>query len=104
MVASQLTRRVVPNATVNGCLGSGCSRWRSSASISAGVRRVARCTRALTSSQKARQAASSTAKLRYSSSRLTSLGTRSALAMRTVASEPPLVSGSAGRQVRMVVP
>lgn len=33
-----------------------------------------------------------------------SVGTRSALAMRTVASEPPLDCGSAGTQVRIVMP
>ncbi len=42
------TRRVTPSAAVNGTAGSGCSRDRSSASISAGGRRVIRCARAFT--------------------------------------------------------
>jgi hypothetical protein len=43
--------------------GTGCSRGRSSASISAEARRVTRCGRALTCSQNPAQAASSAAKL-----------------------------------------
>ena len=101
---SQFTRRVVPNATVNGWLGNGCSRVRSSASASTGRRRVSRCGRSLTCSQNSRQAASSSANVRYSASRFASVGTRSALAIRTVASDPPLDCGSAGTQVRMVIP
>ena len=57
------TRRVTPSAAVNGAAGTGCSRARSSASISAGARRVTRCGRALTCPQNASQAASSSAKL-----------------------------------------
>ena len=68
------TVRVTPNATVCGVAGIGCSRARSSASISAGARRVTRCTRALTCSQNASHAASSSAKPSYSGSRLVSLG------------------------------
>ncbi len=36
------TTRVVPNATVCGCVGTGCSRVRSSANISTGGRFVVR--------------------------------------------------------------
>ena len=45
------TWRVVPNATVNGVAATGCSRGCSSASISAGARRVVRCIRVFTRSQ-----------------------------------------------------
>ena len=55
-------------------------------------------------SQKASQAASSSAKSAYSPRRLCSVGTRSALTILTVASEPPLDSGSAGTQVATVSP
>ncbi len=55
------TVRVTPNATVCGATGSGCNRARSSASMSAGTRRVTRCTRMFTVSQNAWQAASSSA-------------------------------------------
>ena len=57
------TARVTPNAAVKGWAGSGCSRARSSASMSAGGRRVIRCGRVLTSKQNAAHAASSSAKL-----------------------------------------
>ena len=50
-------------SAVNGVAGSGCSRACSSASISAGARRVTRCARALTCSENSAQAASSSAKL-----------------------------------------
>ena len=50
------------------------------------------------------QAWSSSANVAYCSSRFASVGTRSALAIRTVASAPPLVCGSAGTQVRIVIP
>jgi hypothetical protein len=79
---------------VNGAAGTGCSRARSSASISAGARRVIRCCRALTCPQNTSQAASSAAKLPYSPSRFASVGTRSALASFTVDSDPPLDAGS----------
>ncbi len=49
-------------------------------------------------------AVSRSPKLLQSSRRFTSLATRSAFAIFTVDSEPPLVSGSAGTQVRMAVP
>ena len=58
--------RVTPSAAVNGAAGTGCRRGSSSASISAGARRVTRCGRALTCSQNAAQAASRAAKLPYS--------------------------------------
>jgi hypothetical protein len=96
--------RVTPSAAVNGAAGTGCSRARSSASISAGARRVMRCGRALTWSQNSRQAASSAAKLAYSSRRFASVGTRSAFAIFTVDSEPPLEAGSYGTQVATVSP
>jgi hypothetical protein len=50
------TVRATPNAAVYGCSGSGCSRPRTSASISAGARRVTRCGRVLTCSQNTAQA------------------------------------------------
>jgi hypothetical protein len=103
-VASQFTRRVVPNATVNGWPGSGCSRVRSSASASTGARRVSRCARVLTCSQNSRHAVSSWENVRYSCSRFAAVGTRSAFAIRTVASDPPLDCGSAGTHVRIVIP
>ena len=93
------TVRVTPNDTVCGAAGSGCSRARSSTSMSIGARRVTRCTRALTVSQNSAHAASSSANEAYSSRRLVSLGTRSALASFTVDSDPPLLAGSAGSQV-----
>jgi hypothetical protein len=68
-------------------------------SITAGGRRVIRWSRALTRSQNSTHAASSAAKSSYSPRRLCLVGTRSALAILTVASEPPLLSGSAGTQV-----
>ena len=71
-----------------------CKRDRSSASASAGIRRVTAWMRRLKVSMAAPQATSSSAKLAYSSSRLASVGTRSALAILTVDSEPPLDSGS----------
>ena len=98
------TLRVTPSAAVNGAAGTGCSRARSSASISAGARRVTRCGRALTWSQNAAQAASSSAKLAYSGSRFASVGTRSALAIFTVDSDPPLDAGSYGTHVATVRP
>jgi len=45
------TVRATPNAAVYGWAGSGCSRLRSPASISAGTRRVTRCGRVLTCAQ-----------------------------------------------------
>ncbi len=57
------TTLVVPNATVCGTAGTGCSRARSCASISTGGRFVTRCARVLTFSQNATQAASSSPKL-----------------------------------------
>lgn len=104
MVDSQFTRRVVPKVTVKGSLGSGCSRCCSSSRASAGLWRLARWTRLLTVSQNSRQAASSWPIVLYWGSRFAEVGTRSAFAMRTVASLPPFVSGSAGRQVRIVMP
>jgi len=49
-------------------------------------------------------ACSSSANVAYCSSRLASVGTRSAWAIRTVASTPPLDCRSAGTQVRFVIP
>lgn len=49
--------RVSPNAAVNASVGNGCIRARSSASISAGGRRVSACGRALTTTQNASHAA-----------------------------------------------
>jgi len=96
--------RVTPSAAVNGTAGTGCSRVRSSASISAGARRVMRCGRALTWAQNASQAASSSAKLAYSPSRFASVGTRSAFAIFTVDSDPPFDAGSYGTHVATVRP
>ena len=96
--------RVTPSAAVNGAAGTGCSRARSSPGISAGARRVTRCGRALTCSQNTPHAASSAAKLAYSSSKFASVGTRSALAIFTVDSDPPLDAGSYGTQVATVSP
>jgi hypothetical protein len=96
--------RVWPKQTVCGSAGGLCNLARSSASITAGARRVMRCSRALTRSQSASQAASSAAKSSYAPRRLWSVGTRSALAIRTVASEPPLLCGSAGTHVATVSP
>jgi hypothetical protein len=93
------TVRVTPNATVCGASGSRCNRARSSASISTAARRVTRCTRALTCSQNASHARSNSANEAYSSSRFASVGTRSAFAIFTVLSLPPLLAGSAGSQV-----
>ncbi len=53
----------------------------------------------MTLPQNSSHAASSSAKLAYSSSRLVSLGTRSALLIFTDDSVPPLDAGSAGTQV-----
>ncbi len=98
------TTLLTPNATVCGDAGIGCSAARSCASISAGARRVTRCVRALTCSQNASHAASSCAKLSYAGRRLVSLGTRSALAIFTLDSDPPLDAGSAGTHVWIVTP
>jgi hypothetical protein len=84
------TVRVWPNASVNGWAGSGCRRARSSPSASVGARRVTRCGRALTCSQNPAHACSNAPRLAYSASRFASVGTRSALAIRTAASLPPL--------------
>ena len=102
MVAA--TTRVVPKDTVCGWAGSGCNRACSSASIATGGRRVTRCVRAFTISPNASQAASSSAKQEYSSSRFVSLGTKSALASFTVDSDPPFEAGSAGSHVWTVTP
>lgn len=104
MVESHITLRVCPNTLVNGASGTRCSRVRSSASNSSGARPVSRCALALTSPQNPAHACSSSAKLRYASRRFTRVGTRSRLASRTVASTPPLDSGSAGTQVVIVMP
>ena len=80
------------------------SRGDASASITAGARRVIRCSRVFTRSPSSTHAASSCPKSSYSPRRLCSVGTRSALAIRTVASEPPLDSGSAGTQLAIVSP
>lgn len=98
------TVRVTPKATACGTAGIGCNRARSSASISSGARRVTRCSRALTWTQNASHAASSSPNEVYDSSRLVSLGTRSALAIFTLDSEPPFEAGSAGTQVWTVTP
>ena len=89
---------------MNGAAGTGCSRARSSASISAGARRVIRCGRALTWPQNPVHAASSAAKLTYSGSRFAPAGTRSAFAIFTVDSDPPLEAGSYGTHVATVSP
>ena len=94
----------MPNAAVNGVSGRRCSRACSSASISTGARRVTRCGRALISRVNTAQAASNSAKLPYSPRRFASVGTRSAFATRTVASDPPLEAGSAGMHVAMLRP
>src|SRR6516164_2108999 len=104
MVADHETLRVSPNAAVYAASGR---RWRwarSSASISTGGRRVARWGLLLTSTTNASQASTSSSQLEYSGSKLASVGTRSALETRTVASEPPLDSGSARTHVVTVTP
>ena len=70
----------------------------------AGTAALSRWTRPFTRSQNSAQAASSSPKLPYSSRRFAAVGTRSALAIFTVASVPPLDSGSNGRQVCTVQP
>jgi hypothetical protein len=72
--------------------------------MSTGGRPVARCTRAFTCSQNAAHAFCRSSKVAYCSSRFASVGTRSAFAMRTDASVPPFDWGSAGTQVRIVIP
>ena len=62
IVDCSLTLRVSPKQTVCATAGNGCSRARSSASITAGGRRVTRCSRMLTRSQNSWQACSSSAK------------------------------------------
>jgi hypothetical protein len=57
------TVRVWPNAGTNGWIGGGCSRVCSSASASAGARRVTRRARAFTCWQKSPQARPRSAKL-----------------------------------------
>jgi hypothetical protein len=58
----------------------------------------------LTCAQNNSHAASNSAKLAYCSRRLASVGTRSAFAIFTVFSLPPLLAGSAGSQVCTVTP
>jgi len=84
--------------------GTGCNRARSWVSISTGARRVVRCTREFTDSQNAVHAASNSANVAYSARRFASVGTRSALAIFTVDSDPPLEAGSAGTHVVTVTP
>ncbi len=98
------TVRVTPNAIVCAVAGTGCSRSASSASISTGTRRVTRWTRELTCPQNCSHAASSCANEPYCGNRLVSFGTRSALAIFTDDSDPPLLAGSAGTQVWIVTP
>ncbi len=98
------TIRVVPSAAVCGTSGTGCSRARSISRRSAGTAHVSRCTRPFTTAQNPSHARASSAKLPYASSRFASAGTRSALATRTVASDPPFDSGSYGTQVCTVIP
>lgn len=52
----------------------------------------------------ASQASNNSAHDEYSSRRFVSVGTRSALAIRTVASDPPFDSGSAGTHVATDTP
>jgi hypothetical protein len=68
------------------------------------ARRVIRCGRALAYSQNPTQAASSPAKLAYSSSRFAPVGTRSAFATFTVDSDPPFDAGSYRTHVATVRP
>ncbi len=93
------TVRVRPNATVWGSAGTGCRRVRSSASMTSGARLVTRWTRALTIAQNTLHASSRSANEAYSSRRLVSLGTRSALATFTDDSLPPFDAGSTGTHV-----
>jgi NAD(P)-dependent dehydrogenase (short-subunit alcohol dehydrogenase family) len=74
----------------------------SSASMSAGTRRVTRCARVLTCPQNSAHAASSPANEAYSPSRFTSFGTRPAFASFTVLPLPPSEAGSAGSHVSTV--
>jgi hypothetical protein len=68
------------------------------------VATVSRCTRALMCSHHAWPAATNSVKLPYSPRRFVSFDTRSALAIRTVASTPPLDSGSNGSHEYTVAP
>jgi tetrahydromethanopterin S-methyltransferase subunit E len=68
------------------------------------MRRVTLCTRLLTCPQNSAQALSSAAKLPYSARRFVSVGTKSALAILTAFSLPPLLAGSAGTHVAMLSP
>ena len=81
---------MVPSAAVCGASGSRCSRARSASSRCAGTAHVSRCTRPFTTSQNWPQDCASSAKLAYRSRRFASAGTRSALAIFTVDSDPPL--------------
>jgi hypothetical protein len=74
------TLRESPKATACAVSGNRCNRGASSAEHQAGLRRVARCSRLLTSCMNAWQAASIWAKGLYSARRLISLGTMPALA------------------------
>jgi hypothetical protein len=84
-----------PNANVNNSLATGCRRDRSCSNSSAGGWPDTACARAFTRSPNARQAASISANEPYSLRRFVARGSRSALAIRAVASDPPLLSGSA---------
>ena len=90
------TVRANPKETVWASSGTRCRRKDSSVSIAAGLRLVARCSRALMWVMNSSHAASNSAKELYASRRFVSLGTMSALATFTAFSTPPLEAGSAG--------
>lgn len=73
-----------------GAAGSTCRCCASRARHCTGATPISRCTRALTRSHHAQQASASSAKLPYPPSRFAVVGTRSALAIFNVCSEPPL--------------
>ena len=83
-----------------GSAGSGCSLVRSIARRSSGFCRVCLCTRELTFAHHASHSRASSANEVYSGRRFAPMGTRSAFAIRTEASAPPLDSGSYGTHVR----
>ena len=84
--------------------GSGAAGPAPRPSISTGARRVTRCTRALTWSRTPHRPPPARRTSRTRRSRFVSVGTRSALAIFTVDSDPPLEAGSAGSQVCTVTP
>lgn len=85
-----------------GVEGDRCSRARSSTSTSAGARQASRCPRPSTCSQKLSPMAASSGRSRSRAGGSSWWG-QVGLASRTVGSEPPLDSGSAGTQVWLAI-